>query len=116
MIKNRKLSKSISDVSWSTFIRMLEYKCSWYNRDLIKSDTYFASSKLCSFCGHKKTDLKLLDRIYKCNNCNLEIDRDVNAAINLVNNNPTVKNTESYASGDSVMPNNRLESEKEEFN
>lgn len=105
MIKNRKLAKAISEASWRQFRNILEYKCNWYKRRLIFCNTYFASSKICSNCGHKKEDLKLSDRIYKCSNCNLEINRDVNAAINLVNYNPTVKNTESYASGDLVRPN-----------
>lgn len=105
MIKNKKLSKVISEASWRQFRDILEYKCNWYNRKLIFCNTFFASSKICSNCGHKKEDLKLSDRIYKCSNCNLEINRDINAAINLVNYNPTVKNTGSYASGDLVRPN-----------
>ena len=93
MIKNNKLAKAILETSWRQFINILEYKCKWYNKDLIRSNTFFASSKICSNCGHKKENLKLTDRIYKCNNCNFELQRDVNAAKNLVNNYPTVKNT-----------------------
>lgn len=85
MIKNRKLSKSIQDVSWSNFISILEYKCAWYNKELIKIPTYYASSKLCSNCGNKKEDLKLSDRIYNCNSCKISIDRDLNAATNIKN-------------------------------
>lgn len=104
MLKNKKLSKAISEGSWRMFRNILEYKCIWYGRKLVVCDTYFASSKACSNCGNIKQDLKLSDRTYKCRNCNTEIDRDINAAINLVNYNPTVKNTGSQASGDFVRP------------
>lgn len=83
MIKNRNLSKSIQDVSWSSFISILEYKCIWYSKELIRVPTYYASSKICSSCGNKKDDLKLSDRVYNCNNCNLSIDRDLNSSYNL---------------------------------
>ena len=97
MLKNKKLSKAIARASWTTFKNILKYKCLWYNRDLIELDTYFPSSKLCSNCGNKKKELKLSDRIYNCENCGFSCDRDINAAINLVNSYPTVKNTESYS-------------------
>jgi len=84
MIKNRKLSKVIQDVSWSEFISILEYKCIWYNKELIKIPTFYPSSKLCSNCGNKKDDLQLSDRVYNCS-CGLSIDRDINAAINIKN-------------------------------
>ena len=61
---------------------MLEYKCKWYGKELVVIDRFYPSSKTCSKCGWKKTDLKLSDRIYKCE-CGLEIDRDFNAALNL---------------------------------
>lgn len=83
MIKNRKLSKAIQDVSWSTFISILEYKCLWYNRELFKIPQYYASSKLCSNCGNKKDDLKLSDRIYNCKSCGISLDRDLNASYNI---------------------------------
>lgn len=60
---------------------------------------FFPSSKFCSGCGNKKNDLKLSQRVYKCECCGLEIDRDVNAAINLANYSPTQKSWGSYASG-----------------
>ena len=104
MLKNKKLSKAITRVSWTIFKNILKYKCIWYNRDLIELDTYFPSSKLCSNCGNKKKELTLLDRIYNCENCGFSCDRDINAAKNLVNSYPTVKNTESYASGDFIRP------------
>jgi len=82
MIKNRKLSKSIQDVSWSSFISVLEYKCIWYNKELIRIPAFYPSSKLCSSCGNKKDDLKLSDRIYNCS-CGISLNRDLNAAINI---------------------------------
>lgn len=85
MIKNHKLSKSLSDASLSEFLRQLEYKAEWKNIPIVKADRFYPSSKTCSCCGEIKEDLKLSDRIFKCDHCGLEIDRDLNAAINLKN-------------------------------
>lgn len=85
MIEKKELSRLISDASWSLLTNMLEYKANWYGREIIKIDTYFPSSKMCSSCGNIKQDLKLSDRVYKCNNCDLEIDRDYNATLNIKN-------------------------------
>ena len=70
------------DTSYGKFIKMLMYKIKGY---FIKVDKYFASSKLCSNCGNKKDDLTLSDRVYNCNVCDISIDRDLNAAINIKN-------------------------------
>lgn len=83
MVKNRKLSRAISDAAWSSFTNMLEYKCNWYGRELIKVPSNYASSKICSCCGNKKEDLKLSDRTYNCDSCGISLDRDLNAATNL---------------------------------
>jgi putative transposase len=83
MIRNRKLSKAIQDVSWNKFVNILEYKCIWYNKKLTKIPTFYASSKICSNCGNKKENLTLKDRVYTCNNCGLNLDRDLNAAYNV---------------------------------
>lgn len=83
MMKNRRLSRSIQDASWSSFVSILEYKCLWYDRELIKMPTYYASSKLCSNCGNKKDNLKLSDRIYNCESCGISLDRDLNASYNI---------------------------------
>lgn len=86
MVKNHKLAKAISDVSWSKFVEYLSYKAQWYNRQLIKIDTFFPSSQICSCCGYKNTAVKDLSiRQWKCPNCNSVHDRDVNAAINILN-------------------------------
>lgn len=84
MIEKKKLSREISDVSWGMFTNMLEYKANWYGRDLIKVDTYFPSSKKCSGCGNVKEELKLSQRQYKCDKCNTSLDRDLNAALNIL--------------------------------
>jgi len=82
MMKNHYLARAISDVSFHELRRMLEYKCKWYDSELVVIDRWFPSSKMCSRCGAIKDDLTLNDRIYKCD-CGLEIDRDLNAAINI---------------------------------
>ena len=84
MLKNHKLAKSISDVSWSEFVRQLEYKANWYGRKIVKVPTFYPSSKTCSSCGNIKETLTLSERIYHCECCGLEIDRDYNASINIL--------------------------------
>lgn len=85
MLKNKHMYSQISEQNWFKFIRNMRYKCEEYGIEFVQADRFFPSSKLCSCCGHKKKDLKLSDRIYVCPNCGLEIDRDYNAAINLMN-------------------------------
>jgi putative transposase len=101
MIKNHNLSQSISDCSFSEIRRQIEYKSLWNNKTLIIADRYFPSTKTCSICGNIKSTIKLSDRIYICNNCNSELDRDLNAALNLKNYyiTTTLKSRESNASG-----------------
>ena len=84
MLKNHNLAKSISDASWSTFINFLTYKCEWYGKEIIKIDTFYPSSKRCNTCGHKNTELKLKDRVWICPECGTELDRDINAAKNIL--------------------------------
>ena len=65
------------------FRNQLEYKCRWYGKELIVIDRFYPSSKTCSRCGWKNKDLKLSDRTFVCKDCGMEIDRDLNAAINI---------------------------------
>ena len=83
MIKNRHLSKAIQEQNFYAIRNKLTNKCRERNIEIRLVDTFYPSSKTCSCCGNIKKDLKLNDRIYKCNSCGLEIDRDYNASINL---------------------------------
>ena len=82
MMKNRHLSKAVQEQCFYEFRRQIEYKSVWNNIPVIIADRFFPSSKLCSCCGTIKKDLKLSDRIYKCE-CGNVIDRDYQAALNL---------------------------------
>lgn len=86
MLKNHCLAKAIQDVSWSEFCQQLEYKSLWYDKKFVQISTYFASSQLCSNCGYKNPDIKDVKiREYDCPECGIHHDRDVNAAINILN-------------------------------
>lgn len=80
---NRKLSKAISDMGFYEFRRQLEYKCSLYASQLYLASRWEPTSKRCSSCGEVKPNLTLADRTYCCSYCNLAINRDLNAALNL---------------------------------
>ncbi|MPQ42516.1 transposase [Clostridium tarantellae] len=84
MMKNKHLSKVISEQCLYEFKRQIQYKCKKYGIEFVEADKWFPSSKKCSCCGTIKKDLKLKDRIYKCS-CGFKSDRDLNAAINLAN-------------------------------
>lgn len=85
MMKNKHLSEAIQEQKFYRFREMLEYKSELYGITLDFADKWYPSSKTCSCCGNIKSDLKLKDRVYRCLSCGIEIDRDLNAAINLSN-------------------------------
>lgn len=83
MMKNKHLSKAIQEQLFYEFKRQIEYKCEYKGISFHLADRFFPSSKNCSSCGNIKRDLKLKDRVYICEHCGLQIDRDINASINL---------------------------------
>lgn len=84
MVKNHKLAKSIQDASFSSFCNMINYKTKWYGRTYIKVGSFYPSSKICHCCGYKNTTLTLKDREWECPNCHILLDRDKNAALNIL--------------------------------
>ena len=81
MLKNHNLAASIQECSWGTFLNMIEYKSEKYNRQFVKIDRWYPSSKTCSKCGTKKESLKLSEREWTCPHCGAKLDRDINAAV-----------------------------------
>ena len=85
MMKNKHLSRVIAEQMFRIFQDYMEYKCERYGIEFVRVPQFFPSSKICSNCGCIKSNLKLSDRVYHCNECGYTIDRDMNAAINLSN-------------------------------
>jgi len=83
MMSNHHLARAIADVGFCELRRQIEYKAGWHGVEVVVADRWFPSSKTCSRCGCIKSDLTLSDRVFKCRDCGLEIDRDYNAACNL---------------------------------
>jgi putative transposase len=102
MLHNRPLARAISDAAWSQFRSMLEYKAEWYGRRVIVVNRWLPSSKTCSACGLVKHTLPLHVRIFECAGCRLVLDRDHNAALNILAAGRAVA-----ACGDGVRPNRR---------
>ncbi len=83
MLANRRLAQGISDTAWAELARLLKYRQDWRGGHVVIVDRWFPSSKTCSACGAVDPDLSLAQRTYRCASCGLELDRDLNAAINL---------------------------------
>jgi putative transposase len=100
MMRNHHLAKSIQSVSWSSFSNMLEYKCKEANKSFVKIDRFFPSSKICHYCGYKNDKLTLKDRTWICPSCHSELDRDLNASKNILQEGLNLLNRRAY--GDSL--------------
>lgn len=85
LMKNHTLAKSIGDVSWHEFTRMLEYKAGWYDKQVSKISRWYPSSQICSGCGYVSGKKPLSVREWTCSNCDSHHDRDINASINILN-------------------------------
>ena len=107
MVKNHKLAKSISDVSWGKFIEVLTYKANWNNKEVIHIDRFFPSSKTCNSCGWINNSLTLKNRSWTCK-CGKEVDRDLNAAKNILNEGLRLNNisvgTTDHGRGAKIRP------------
>ena len=84
MVRNHKLAESISEVNWGEFRRILAYKAAWHGRQLVFIDRFYPSSKRCNHCGYIYKELTLKDRQWVCPECGSLIDRDYNAALNIL--------------------------------
>jgi putative transposase len=106
MIKNHKLSKHIADASWSKFIELLTYKAEWNDKEIIKIDRFFPSSKTCSCCGYINQNLKLDMREWTCPSCKAKLDRDLNASKNILNEGYKIisSGTDDNRSGGKIRP------------
>ena len=108
MERNHRLAKSVADASWGTFVNMLMYKAEWNDKKIVKIDRFFPSSQTCNVCGYVNKDVKDLSvREWECPVCHTHHDRDVNAAINILNiglNNISA-GTVDYTGGEEVRVN-----------
>ena len=106
MIKNHKLAKHIADASWSKFIDLLTYKAEWNDKQIVKIDRFFPSSKTCNCCGYINQNLKLDVRELTCPSCHAKLDRDLNASKNILNEGYKIisSGTDDYRSGGEIRP------------
>jgi len=106
MIKNHKLSKHIADASWSKFITLLTYKAEWNDKQIVKIDRFFPSSKTCNCCGYINQNLKLDVREWTCPSCHAKLDRDLNASKNILNEGYKIilSGIDDYRSGGEIRP------------
>ena len=84
MVKNHNLAESIYEMNFGEFCKMLEYKAQWYNRKIVFVDRFYPSSKTCHNCGYVNKELKLSDRQWVCPQCGEVVERDYNAALNIL--------------------------------
>lgn len=115
MVKNHKLAKHISDVSWGTFVRLIEYKADWNDKKIVKINRFYPSSKTCGECGWINQDLNLSMREWTCKNGHV-LDRDLNAANNILKEGLKIisSGTGDYTDGDGVRSINTQLSAKSE--
>jgi putative transposase len=105
MIKNHKLAKHIADASWGRFLIFLEYKANWNDKEIIKIDRFFPSSKQCNNCGYINQNLKLKTREWVCLSCGEKHDRDLNASKNILKEGIKISlGTNDYRRGDEIRP------------
>jgi putative transposase len=83
LLRNTRLACAFGDAAWSEFTRQLAYKAEWFGTELVVCDRWFASSRTCSRCGKTKKQMGLAERVFRCEACDLTMDRDRNAAANL---------------------------------
>jgi putative transposase len=115
MMKNKRISRAIADVGLSELRRQLVYKTKWYGSKLIIAHRFFPSSKRCSQCGKIKEKLSLSERIFICESCGLQLNRDLNAAINLFAASWTETENACHEAG-SYSPSGQCPSMKQELN
>jgi putative transposase len=84
LARNRRVARRLLDQGWAEFQDLLAYKTTWYGSKLLLAPRFYPSSKTCSGCGAVKAKLRLSERTYSCESCGLRLDRDLNAARNLV--------------------------------
>ena len=108
MLKNRRLAKSVSDVSLGELVRQIEYKAGWYGREVVKVDRWYPSSKTCNVCGYVNADLTLAEREWACPHCGTDLDRDRNASLNILGEGLRIRartaGTAGIACGEDVRP------------